>query len=387
MCSFFNETPTAEYAKYGTLITKMFTTNMAGVNRNNKEDGSALIVVLGLLAILTLLVTHLSTSSMIAAKEATVVAERSALRHKAESACGRAFWNHLIDRRKFRNRNLTGDNRSEKELNSGDRWRADGRLHKLGTKSYPVEVRLVDNNNGIAVNPANPEKTLRDFLKPPNLEQELTTESSGNTEYIEAIDKFCDVLQDYVDSDGQDMKHLHGKEQPGYADQGFPDMPRNDKLQLAAELLWIEGLEETPPFKSGIMTPKRFLDVVRLDKGGRNRGSNKPNFFAVDSWFIKRHAELTGNQMAELEDALSDWRENGGNFLNTLSPEVASKLRRTFSFTPSGELRLVATAFAMNKNIERTVVLERDAKDFTVSPETNDRNKNKVIKNSRRYYP
>jgi len=137
------------------------------------------------------------------------------------------------------------------------------------------------------------------------------------------------------------------------------------------------------------MTPKRFLDVVRLDKGGRNRGSNKPNFFAVDTWFIKRHAELTDNQMAELEDALSDWRKNGGHFLNTLSPEIASILRRKFSFRESGRLRLVATAFAMDKKIKRTVVLERDTQGFTVSRETGDRNRDrdKVIKNRRRYYP
>ena len=322
-----------------------------GKGRPPGDRGSALIVVLSVVAVLALMVAHITVSSEVAAREAKVAAERSRLKYVAESASERAFWMLLVDRRKQSNRSL-GVTPAEAEGEQEESWMAAGRAHSIAVGDRRAEVRILDADRGLDVSGQNPSAALRTFLLGDNPDFETTT----------VVERFLDVLLDYIDSGDGDLARLNGRERPDYQAEGWPDLPRNGPLQFREELLWTGAVADLLTVVGENLAVEDVMSGVRLiPPTGRTFPRNsKPSFFSASSLLLQRRANLSAEELTQVLAARQAWQDGKEDLFASLAPDLASRLRQQFAFSESGVVTLVATAWAEDGEMRRDLEVTRE---------------------------
>jgi hypothetical protein len=318
------------------------------------EDGLALIVVLGFIAVMAVLAAHLTVSSEVIAREAKVASERGALRSAAESGVERAFWLHVVDRRDYRFRRL--DVIDTAVMTDEERWLADGAAHSVVWDRPTTAVRVLDADRGIDLAGPRPDVALRKVL----------LEGDVSLDYQDAVGAFLDVLMDYVDRGDGDLTRLYGKERDAYEAEGVPRMPRNGPLEFREEILWIDGLTDVFEWDDREDSLDGLLETFRIvPPAGRGFSRNtKPSFFSASPSLITRLSGLTDDELAEVLEARQRWARDGGVLADYIGVDVWSRLQPHFSFVESGVVTVEARAVSADGSVVRVCRVTRDCRRF-----------------------
>ncbi len=316
------------------------------------ERGVALIMVLGMIAVLTLLATHLMATSQVTAREAKVLTTRQHLAYVAESATSRALWMLLADRKLHLNdhRNLLSPPGSREGQETGGVWRADGRVHELVQGEDMALVMIRDADNGLDVSGNNPAGTLRELV---------VSDEEDDPDRQQRVERFLDVLRDYVD--GNDLRQLHGKERDDYRAEGYYHMPRNEPLQFREEILWVENAAVVLPLAS----TGQGLDAIRVvpPVGQRYPNSKGPAFLSSSPGLIQKKLGLGDEELKAVLEARAQYLREEVSLADLLSPELYSRVLSLFSVSESGIASFVATATDAGGQIRRTLRMTQDSRE------------------------
>lgn len=326
-------------------------------NLNQKHGdnrGSAIIIVVGLLAFLMLIGLHMAVSTQTLAQEARTCTVRSQLKYTAESAANRAFLFYLRDRR--RNPNRSAGTHQQMADEADERWRADAATHEMTIDSRPVTVRLTDANVGIDVAGTDAPRNLKRYL----------TANEDVFEKVVEIERFVDIARDYIDGGNRDAVHLKGMERAQYEAIGLPHLPRNGPLQYRTEVLWMPGAPEMFPRIADIFVDDTaFLDgYFRLipPRGLSFPHGGRPNFFASTNRWLQQHGDFSDAEMEQIITAKHEYRETNAALTAYLPPALLTRLRNLVSLQESGITTFTVTASSENRQIKRSLRLTRDCR-------------------------
>ncbi len=320
------------------------------------ENGSAIIIVLGSLALLTLLVLHLSVGSEVTAREAKVQAVRSELKYAAESAAERACWLWLCDRRAHPNRTL-GTTADTPTTQPEERWRTDGVVHAFLINGMNAKVSMGDADAGIDISGTRPDESLRPYL---------LTDTETDTNDTMEIQRFMDVLRDYIDSGDADATRLNGKEQPDYEAQGYPWLPRNAQLRFREEILWLDGIEFLAPLRAPDGNSSNIENMVAAFRiipppGTAFPRRSRPNFFSTPDALIQNLGVFTDSEISQILAARQQFAtEPNLDLATTLDPRLLTRLRQQFSFAESGIVTIEVQTQSPDGTGVRKLRLTRD---------------------------
>ena len=284
----------------------------------------AIVMVLGVIAVVLLMVVHAMAICEVIGRESYTTASRTHLRYQAESAADHAYWMHLVDRRMFPNRNLGAEDAARDSYDL-EPWMADRREH-----------RVFDTNCFVYINTV--EKTVR----LDKLNTFKANVSSDDTEQLELINRFLDVLNDYTDSDS--MARFYGKEDGDYAEEGYGALPRNAAIQFAEEVFWLDGWRDVLKTEITLVPPKgKTLDT-----------SAKTSFFSASPYEIQTSLDLSDEDLEAVLEARDKWMSDGTLLSDSLDAGLYANIRMKFNFrevnvaeytvssaTENGELRVV----------------------------------------------
>lgn len=306
-----------------------------GTGKKQRQQGMAIVAVLGVLTVVMVMVIHLTTITELAARETLVVSERSRLRYVAESMADRALWLHMVDRRLFPDRTL-GKVNTAREDSDWEDWMLDGREHEF--QDVLCRVSLADADVGIDFTGKGPEETLRNQGDPEDLELK------------EKVDVFIDVWGDYVDTD--DLTKLHGKEADDYAAEGQYTLPRNDAMQFREEVYWLDNWSDVV-----------FGDVRIIPPDGvdfpSSKGKTKPPFFSSSSGMIREVGRFTDLELTEVLEARNRWQTERTPLDESLDADILGRVKSSFSFTESPVVTIVGRATSKDGLISREIRVTR----------------------------
>jgi len=324
----------------------------AGTRRGDR--GSALVIVVGVIAILTVMLLHLTVVSGIIAREAQVSAARTHLRYEAESAAEHACWLYLSDRKNHPSRGIqTAADIDLAVEDQEERWQADGVNHALQLGRFQADIAVLDADRGLDISGANPANSFRKLL---------TEEDNDDPGIQEIVSYVVDQLADYVDG-GDDFRRLNGMERDDYEAEGWPDLPRNSPFQFREEILWIEAIPEA----MGLLGWSNAGDVVKAFRLVPPRGlkfprNQKPSFFGASPILVRTQLDISDVEVDDVLDARNRWQRGDSAALDELSTELANQIRSAFSFNESGIVTITATARMPGGEIARTVRITRDCR-------------------------
>jgi len=281
-------------------------------------------MVLGVVAVVLLMVVHAMAICELMGRDSYSTASRTELKYQAESAADHAYWLHLTDRRMFPNRNLGTDD-AARESYDLEPWMADRREHRVFDRNCHVYIGSV-------------EKTIR----LDKLDSFKANVSVDDTEQLETIDTFLDVLSDYTDSDS--LPRLYGMEQDDYSAQGYAALPRNGSMQFAEEFFWLDGWQDVLKTEITMVPPQgKSLDT-----------SSKTSFFTASSYEIQTALDLDDADLQAVLDARDEWIAEGTPLEDLLSADTYANIMMKFNFresdiaeyivssaTDDGEIRVV----------------------------------------------
>ena len=271
-------------------------------DKRQGETGMAIVMVLGVIAVVLLMVVHAMTVCEVIGRESYTTASRTQLRYQAESAADHAFWMHLTDRRLFPNRNLGAEDVARDSYDL-EPWMADRREHQLFDRNCHVYINTI-------------EKTVR----LDKLNSFKANVSADDTEQLERINMFLDVLNDYTDADS--MARLYGKEEGDYAEDGYGAMPRNAAIQFAEEIFWIDGWQDVLKSEVTMVPPKgKSLDT-----------SSKTSFFSASPYEIQSSLDLSDADLENVLEARDRWMSDGTLLADSLDAALYANIRMKFSF-------------------------------------------------------
>ena len=325
-------------------------------NYISNEDGSALILALGMVVLVSLLGISIVTVSQMTDKLSKTVTDRARAAYSAEDSLDMMIWLLNADIKKHPNRNLGGAVKED----DAPRVMCDGtkRTRKLPS-GWRSSVLITDAVAGYDISGANPIAYLK------RREKEFEEDEQLLLEY-----KLClNNLRDYVDSN--DFTQLTGgMERDGYDALGLAPLPRNGPLEYRDEILWIPGFER---FLS-VDSYGRLSNIRIIAPHGMRSLRGKPNFFTADKSQIQSMTGIDEGQLATVMNAIDVWRKNpaGGAFSDGLSTDLSSSLRRRYSFRESGcytffikilgdrgnVLRILSCTLRVNRNLSNSKTIQ-----------------------------
>jgi len=305
-------------------------------NRQKNQDGVALIMVLGVLAVCMLLISHMLLVSEVIGREALVVTRKSRLRYQAESASDTTFWMHLVDRRLFSNRRL--GQREEDELRISQDfppWMLDRRPHLF--------------DNGLVTTWLSSAEEGFKISEPDSLRNNIAAEE---VDLLAEVDAFLDILGDYTDVD--DLQKLNGMEAEQYAAEGFPTLPRDAAMEFKAEIYWLPGWRNVIPGEIAVVPPPGLAYPTT----SRNA---RPSFFSASEETIRDLLDLTESELEEIRNARQQWQEDGVALEEVLSTELWSRVLGAFNFTETNLAQVMAVATEPDRSLQSSYRIIREA--------------------------
>ena len=289
--------------------------------KNKQESGIALIAVLCMLLLISILVASAVAMSQYAAFESSTFTGFTRSFYVAEGAFARIRWLLMADRRKHPKRNLES---LEDDLGDGERYLANNVIHNLDYYGRKITFQIEDTMAGIDISSSSPDTNLNNLFK-----QDATQKS--DPEFV----VFCSKLHDYADRN--DLLSINGMEKGGYQKDELYNLPRNNKLQFAQEIMYIPGFDEYfTPDKYGRVSMFRIITPEKLSKP---RG--RPSLFSSPLELIKNKCKLTDREMEQVTEALEKWRTENTPLTDSLEPGLKTKLLTHFSTMESGYYTLV----------------------------------------------
>lgn len=316
----------------------------------DSESGIALILVVSILAVVSVMATHMVVVSRVSAVEAKVLSDRHRLRHAAESAAERAFWLYLCDRKRFPadHANLLSEAPPAEGRGGGDPWLADGTSHRFELDSDgSATVTVRDANRGYSLQGKNPHNRIRQLFQ--------------NLEENEQLRAFLDRLADYVDEDGN--TRLDGLERAEYEALGFPQLPRNGPLEFREELLWIPGLAEAfgrpgEEFGAG----GDVLDLFQpLPPEGDSFPNARPSVFSASPALLRYKLDSGLGEAESILRAFQRARTENLPLDTLLDPATIQRVQQEFTTGESGIVVVRARA-STPAGVGRTVEIVRDCR-------------------------
>lgn len=315
------------------------------------EQGIALILVVGVLAIVTVMVVHLAATTRVAAAESKVLTDRERLRYAAESAAERAFWLYYWDRRKYPSDHTNLTRLSERLEDPEEQvWRADGRRVEidLGTDDT-VSVTVRDADHGLNISGRTPEKEIRERYETEDFDENLE------------LEEFLDKVADYVDSDWN--PRINGMERADYEAEGVFMLPRNAAFEHREELFWVPGYATIMAGKQPdeLFVPDTASLRVIPPTGQAFPSKTKPSLFASDEATIRRLLDLEEWEGRQIMEAIEAFKSENTVLRDSLDPEILQRLLSKFSVGESGVVTVTAAAVSP-AGIERHVQFTRDCR-------------------------
>ena len=294
--------------------------------QNNKESGIALIAVLCMILVVSILAASAVAMSQYASFESSTFSGFTRSFYVAEGAAARIRWLLMADRRKHSNRNL--DSASE-DLDESERYLADNVVHNVNYYGCPISFQIEDMMSGIDISGASPDTDLNGLFK------------QDPTQPIDPeFAKFCAKFHDYADRN--DLLSVNGMERGGYQQKDLYNLPRNNKLQFAQEIMYVPGFDDYFSIDKYGRIP--MFRLIPPEKMSKTRG--RPNLFAAPPELIKSKCKLTDREMEQVTEALKKWKVENTPLTDSLEPGLKTKLTTYFSTMESGFYTLVINTYS-----------------------------------------
>ncbi len=313
------------------------------------QRGMALVMVLGVLAVTMLMVAHIMTICELASKDAYVAAERSLMRYEAESAVARTFWMHLVDRNYFSNRKMGSEDDSRVGTVSFEPYMADRRPHE------PFERATTYIG------------TVEKSISLTNTSSFKANVDVDDTDTLEIINDFLDVLGDYTDTDS--ARKFAGMEQDDYDAEGIPSLPRNGAIQFREELYWMPGWQDAVIGEVTIVPPRG----KSFSSSSSSNSTTKPSFFSASAADIQRLLDLSDAELETVLDAREQWMLNGTTLEDSLSADLLLNIQNQFNFNESNVAEYIASVKSPDGSFRQIlrVVRECDLSKSTIYADKN----------------
>ena len=301
-------------------------------NRKN-EKGIALILVLGVTAMFSMIITSMVIRSKVSQRLGYINANSGKHRYYAESALSRTLWLLKKDRDIHRNRRLGQQEILEEQAEEEERWQADGTPHYMQFGKHIAKITLYDADQGMQVEgtiTGSRRRRIKEYL------------SSEDEEQDQIAEEFLDKLQDYTDRD--DVELDYGAERAFYMDENGMDLPRDRQMQYTEEILWVPGIvnavfhsvdEVTDELRDNIFKEFRIIPP----RGFRFSSSNRPSFFSSSLYQIQNRAQLEDEEMEVVKEAKDLWAKDRTPVEETLG-DLYTTIARYFSFNESNIYRI-----------------------------------------------
>lgn len=311
---------------------------------HSRERGMALVMVLGVLAVTLLMVVHMMTVCEVISKETYVTCRRSQLRYVAEAAADHALWMHITDRRLYSDRELGKSDESRVNETDFEPWMADRREHQLfGSNTYAYIGSV--------------EKSIR-LDKTDTFKKNVDME---DTDTLELIDNFNDVLADYTDADT--TVRLNGKEEGDYEGDGLYAMPRDGAMQFKEEVYWLDGWEDVITGEITIIPPNKKT-IPETENG-------KVSFFTASPSEIQSDLDCTDKDLEEILEARRRWTEEKVPLDESLSSDLYYNIKSSYNFMESNLAQIFASAASDDGEVRvlYSVIREVDLSKSTIFAE------------------
>lgn len=274
---------------------------------NRKENGSALVAVLGLIFTAGMLTAAVLALSRTGTFEILPHVNRQRSMYILEGAGNRVQYLLAADR--YLNEDVTLGELDYAEYEY-ERYVADGVPHLLDYYGEMVEFAITDTSSGFPMTSTTYTQTIN----------RLINAFEDDSEWGEKLLEFRDKLDDYIDSD-TDVK-TDGMESGEYEELSLYNLPRNGAHQFREELLWIPGTNEIfPPDKNGRLT--RIM-LIAPEKCGTI--PEKPSLLTADELLLRTYCNLDEDEAKEVLDSLKRLRTDKELLSETLDPLIAERL-------------------------------------------------------------
>lgn len=280
------------------------------------ESGSALIVVVSLIALASVLAASAIAQAHKTSLLSSVFLRKSFVGYTEEGASARIAWLIANDRRKFPQRVLGTSMAEINELEP--RYLADAVPRTIDYYGFELIYKISDMASGIDISGPTAASNLKLF--------EGGYDGTKLEDYRALINKF----EDYVDNN--DLIRLNSIEADGYNALNLFPLPRNSQLEFKEEILWIPGASDFfKPDENGRLSLLRVVPPK-----GMPRPSISNNFFSTNNQIIKSTLGLTDAETEQVVGAKKKWLEDGTDLSATLETGLLTRLRTKFSFNESG---------------------------------------------------
>lgn len=296
-------------------------------SKHQNEEGTALIIVMGLIMLLSLMILSIVTYSQTSYQLSKITVDRAKASYWSEGAVARTIWMLRYDIATYPTRSLGSEDQEESDV---ERFLADGTEHILKNPDEAlVKVVIFDAVTGIDVSGTRPTRYLR---RPQSY-------FDNNDEEYEEYKFFLNSVIDYVDTG--DFVHANGGfEKEDYEAEGMAPLPRNYQMQFREEIMWIPGFANF--FEADQYGRISSIRII-APKGMRQLSGNN-NFFSADPNQMTITTGLDEDQVKEVIDARSAWLSDKTPLSESLAPDVLGNLQRRYSFRESGFYTFIVEA-------------------------------------------
>jgi type II secretory pathway component PulK len=280
-----------------------------------KKRGSALIVVLSLIALISVLAASSVSLSQTSRFLTAFTSQKAFSSYAAEGAAARTQWLIMSDKRKYTDRSI-----GRTKLGQGEeRYIADGISRFIDYYGTRVEVRISDMASGMDISTSGAAS---------NIESMKTAFLNDADE--EGFASFIDKFKDYIDDN--DFTQQIGMEAEGYLSDGLYPLPRNGNMEFREEILLIPGASKFfRPDQFGRLSVFRIIPPKNMPKM-----PNSNNFFNASKEMIMALCAMSAVEADTVIKARDLWFENGQDLSETLDTGIFTLLKSKFSFNESG---------------------------------------------------
>ena len=295
------------------------------------EKGSVLIPVLAVIVSCSLIVTALMALSQLGTSGMAAHTRLQKSAYLCEGALNRAQWLIAAERATSPGTSLLYFDYADSEY---DRFLTDGAEHVMDYHGIPVRFVITDAAAGLDFSRLYRRTTLR----------QLAADPSADTEYLDKVEQFSQLLGDYVDSD--DTATEEGMEGDDYLDSARKPLPRNAELQYREELFWIPGFTDLfPPDRGGRLSSVRVIppDSMIQTGSGRNTGrggsssssllARNPNLFGAGDYYLRYVCKLEEDELEQVREAIRLYQTERVSLQDSIEGTLFTKLMNNLNWS------------------------------------------------------
>lgn len=296
------------------LATTMKRGGLISARRHCGENGSALIVVLALIALGTVLAASSAAITQRLRYRTASISQKTYSAYAAEGLAARLQWYILNDCRIYPVRELGVEDLDT----SKERFLADGTIHSIDYHGMQLRYRILDSASGIDISSSTARQNLESI------------EKIYDGDKLERFRAFMNKFEDYTDTNN--LLRLNGMEFDDYEVLGLYPLPRNRFMEFKEEILFIPGATEFFfPDRDGRLSALRTIPPKNMSRLGREN-----SIFGASKEMIMAACSMTDEEAERVINARSDWFREGKSMSTSLDTGVFTLLKNKFSFKESG---------------------------------------------------